>query len=198
MATPAVTPDPNVNPFDTPLSSEKQEQQQPAQQAKPTDPNVNPFDEPLDSEKAPSDTGEVDNDVGNKVIVPKEGESFQDTMKRAVEYHKSLTPEQQKAAIGKEAATIPKKTAETLGAAAAIGAGGAAALASPLETHAALSAGFKALMPALTAGVAGIGDWAEAHPVASKVLWEGLKAVMTGTAAGAGAKLAGKIVKAAP
>jgi hypothetical protein len=198
MTTAAVTPDPNQNPFDTPLNSEKQEQQQPAQQGKPFDPSVNPFDEPLASEKSESDTGEVDNDVGNKVIVPKEGESFQDTVKRATDYHKSLTPEQQKAAIGKESATIPKKTAETLGAAAAIGAGGAAALASPLELHSALSAGFKALAPALTSGVAGIGNWAQAHPVAAKVLWEGMKAAMTGTAAGMGASLAGKVIKSAP
>jgi hypothetical protein len=47
----------------------------------------------------PRKTGEITNDVGQKVIVPKEGESFSDTMKRAVAYHKSLTPEQQQAAL---------------------------------------------------------------------------------------------------
>ena len=75
-----------------------------------------------DTKPDPSQTGEIVNDVGNKVIVPKNGESFADTMKRAVQYHNSLTPEQRQAAIDKETATMPKKTAQTLGAAATIGA----------------------------------------------------------------------------
>jgi hypothetical protein len=78
-------------------------------------------------ETDPRKTGELVNDVGNKVIVPKDGESFADTMKRAVQYHKSLTPQQQQAAIDKETATIPAKAAQTLGAAATIGVVGPAA-----------------------------------------------------------------------
>ena len=60
----------------------------------------------------PRQTGEITNDVGQKVIVPKDGESFSDTMRRAVAYHKSLTPEQQKAALDAEAKTIPAKAVE--------------------------------------------------------------------------------------
>lgn len=84
-------------------------------------------------ETDPSKTGEITNDVGNKVIVPKDGEDFADTMKRAVLYHKSLTPQQQQAAIDKETATMPEKTAETLAGAATIGAVGPALMAAPGE-----------------------------------------------------------------
>ena len=146
----------------------------------------------------PGVTGEITNDVGNKVIVPKDGEEFTDTMARAVGHWKSLTPEQQQDAVRKETATMPEKAGETMGAAAVLGFGGGAALASPLELHSALTAGFKALTPALTSGVVGVGQWAEAHPVAARALWEGLKAVMAGTAVGAGARIAGKIINASP
>lgn len=60
----------------------------------------------------PRQTGEITNDVGQKVIVPKDGESFSDTMKRAVAYHKSLTPQQQQAALDAETKTIPAKALE--------------------------------------------------------------------------------------
>jgi len=70
----------------------------------------------------PRKTGEIVSDIGQKVIVPKDGESFADTLKRAVAYHKSLTPGQQKAALDAETKTMPKKAAQTLGAAATIGA----------------------------------------------------------------------------
>jgi hypothetical protein len=84
-------------------------------------------------ENDPGKTGEITNDVGNTVIVPKDGESFSDTLKRAVAHNKAMTPEQQQAAIDKETATMPKKTAQTLGAAATIGAVGPALLAAPGE-----------------------------------------------------------------
>lgn len=69
--------------------------------------------------------GEQTNDVGNKVIVPRDGESFADTMKRAAAYGKTVSPEQ----INAEMATAPTKVAQTLGAAPLIGAVGAAGLA---------------------------------------------------------------------
>jgi hypothetical protein len=81
----------------------------------------------------PSDSGEITNDVGQKVIVPKDGEDFADTVKRAIQYHKSLTPEQQQAALDAETSTIPAKTAQTLGAAATTGVVGPALLAVPGE-----------------------------------------------------------------
>jgi hypothetical protein len=69
--------------------------------------------------------GQVRNDVGNTVIVPREGESFADTMQRAAAYGRTVTPQQ----INAEMATAPKKVAQTLVAAPAIGAAGTAALA---------------------------------------------------------------------
>ena len=63
------------------------------------------------------------------MIVPKDGESFADTMKRAAAYGKTVTQDQ----INKEMATAPGKVATTLAAAPAIGFGGAASLAAPGE-----------------------------------------------------------------
>ena len=57
----------------------------------------------------PGVTGEITNDVGNKIIVPKDGEDFGDTIKRAIAYHHSLTPQQQQEAQDKETATTPKR-----------------------------------------------------------------------------------------
>ena len=61
--------------------------------------------------------GEETNDVGNTVIVPKEGESFADTMQRAAAQGKKTTP----VMINKELATVPAKAPVVLGTAAAIG-----------------------------------------------------------------------------
>src|SRR2546427_8348357 len=61
--------------------------------------------------------GEQINDVGNRVIVPAEGEDFATTMRRAAAYGKTVTPAQ----IQAEMATAPKKVATVLGAAPAIG-----------------------------------------------------------------------------
>jgi hypothetical protein len=69
--------------------------------------------------------GEQINDVGNRVIVPKEGESFSDTMNRAAVYGKTVTQGQ----INAEVQTMPGKVATVLGAAPVIGAAGAAGLA---------------------------------------------------------------------
>ena len=77
----------------------------------------------------PESTGETTNDVGNTVIVPKDGESFADTMQRAASYGKTVTPEQMNA----EMRTAPAKAATVVAAAPAIGAAGTAALAAPGE-----------------------------------------------------------------
>src|SRR5579859_7541154 len=76
-----------------------------------------------DATQAPP-SGEITNDVGNTVIVPKPGESFADTMARARAYGATVTQDQ----ISKEMATAPKKVATVLAAAPVIGAGGTAAL----------------------------------------------------------------------
>jgi hypothetical protein len=136
MSTPAVTPqsDPFAE-FGGASTGNANPQAKPSQPQPAPDPfkefggvSVDP-----ETKANPQQTGEITNDVGQKVIVPKDGESFQDTMKRAVQYHQSLTPEQRKAAINAETATIPKKAAQTIAAAPAIGAVGTAALAAPGE-----------------------------------------------------------------
>ena len=67
-----------------------------------------------------------------------------------------------------------------------------------IAAHAALSAGIPALVTALTKGTVSLGEWAVEHPTAAKILWHGIGAAITGTAAGAGARLAGKIIREAP
>lgn len=71
-------------------------------------------------------------------------------------------------------------------------------VAGAVAAPAAIWGGINALAPAMTRGVVGMTAWAAEHPIAAKMIWEGLKASMYGTAAGAGAKIAGKIIKAAP
>lgn len=78
--------------------------------------------------------GEQTNDIGKTVIVPKEGESFQDTMKRAAQYGSTVTQKD----INEEGATAPKKVAQSLGAAAGIGVAGPALLAGAGEAASAL------------------------------------------------------------
>lgn len=72
-----------------------------------------------------ADTGETKNDIGKTVIVPKEGESFADTMNRAIAQGKKTTPQD----IQDEMKTAPGKAATVLTAAPVIGAVGTAALA---------------------------------------------------------------------
>jgi hypothetical protein len=85
--------------------------------------------------------GQQTNDVGNTVIVPQDGESFQDTMRRAAAYGKTVTPGQ----INAEMRTAPAKAAETLAAAPAIGAVGTAALAGVGEGASNLPRAFQGL-----------------------------------------------------
>jgi hypothetical protein len=125
---------------------------QPEQQSSPTPPPGFEIDQPQDN------SGTVRNDVGNKVIVPKPGESFEDTMQRAAAYGKTVTPTQ----INAELATAPTKAAEALVAAPVIGAAGTAALAAPSE---AVGAGEKVLQ--LTESQ--LEKFAEAYPHLAKL-----------------------------
>ena len=102
-----------INPFDAPLQSEIQEHQQAQAATLKASPTGNPFDEPLMSEKAEaamtgSDTGAITNDVGNAVIMPKEGESFDETLRRAAAYGRTVAPQQTNA----EMATLVNWRAE--------------------------------------------------------------------------------------
>jgi hypothetical protein len=125
-------------------------------------------------------------------------ESFTDTVQRAIANQKAMTAAERQRQLSAAASTMPEKVPETLAGAAGIGLAGPATLAAVGSTPAAVSAGARALIPALTRGVVGVTAWAAEHPVAAKVIWESLKAGLTGTAAGAGARFAGKIIKAAP
>jgi hypothetical protein len=87
--------------------------------------------------------GQVRNDVGNTVIVPKPGESFADTMRRAAAYGQTVTPQQ----INAEMRTAPAKAAATLAAAPVIGAAGAAALAGTGEAGSYAFQTLKNLLP---------------------------------------------------
>ncbi len=114
------TPQPDDNPFSAPLQSEGGQASIPQSASQPSD---NPFDVPLRSEQnASANPGQVTNDVGNTVIVPKAGESFADTMKRAAAQGGKTTQSQ----IDAEMATAPSKAAEVLVAAPVIGAAGVA------------------------------------------------------------------------
>jgi len=73
--------------------------------------------------------GESRDDIGNRIIVPKQGESFEDTMNRAADYGKTVTPAQ----IAAQAKQGFRDDAGLLAAAPILGAGGAAALAGSAE-----------------------------------------------------------------
>jgi hypothetical protein len=72
-------------------------------------------------------TGQQTNYAGLQDIVPKEGESFSDTMKRGIQYGKTVTPDQ----VQQQSQADLKLAPAVVAAAPAIGAGGAAAIAGP-------------------------------------------------------------------
>jgi hypothetical protein len=111
--------------------------------------------------------GEQTNELGNKVIVPAEGESFADTMKRAATYGKTVTPRQ----INQEMATAPRKAAQVLAAAPLMGAVGAGSLAAPGELISYAPAAAKAIQ-----------EMAKAHPFAAGLVKKALYAVGAGAA----------------
>lgn len=196
MTTPAVTPTTPQSPFAEfgGVSTEAPPQTaQPAQPVQPT--QSDPFAEfggvkaePDTTTTDPRKTGEITNDVGQKVIVPKDGESFSDTMKRAVAYHKSLTPEQQQAALDAEAKTMPAKAVEA-------GIGGPLAAAGTYAAGAMLpvaSAALPSVLMHTTEGVKALGAWASAHPIQAYMLYQVVRDLIPG------AKKAMGLIKAAP
>ena len=96
--------------------------------------------------------GEQLNEIGNKVIVPKEGEDFDTTMRRAAAYGKTVMPQQ----INAEMATAPKKAGQVM-----LGSllGGAA-------FPATVAAG-EAVAPVLVPAAKAVTAWTTAHPVAA-------------------------------
>jgi hypothetical protein len=123
MSTQTVTP--QLSPIEQLMGSQPSTPSQPQPGA-----NLSPIEQLMGQPAQQADTpGQQTNDVGNTVIVPKDGESFSDTMKRAAAQGQQTTPDQ----INREIATMPGKVATTLAAAPAIGAAGTAALAIPGE-----------------------------------------------------------------
>jgi hypothetical protein len=193
MTTPAVTPTTPQSPFAEFGGVSTDAQPQTAKPAQPVQPTQSdPFAEfggvkaePDTTTTDPRKTGEITNDVGQKVIVPKDGESFSDTMKRAVAYHKSLTPEQQQAALDAEAKTIPAKAVEA-------GIGGPLAAAGTYAAGAMLPAALPSVLMHTTEGVKALGAWANAHPIQAYMLYQVVKDLVPG------AKKAMGLIKAAP
>ena len=200
MTTPAVTPT-QPDPFAefggastgnaTPQKAPAQPAAQPTQST-PSDPFAEfggvKVEPDTKATTDPRQTGEITNDVGLKVIVPKDGESFSDTMKRAVAYHKSLTPEQQQAALDAEAKTMPAKALEA-------GIGGPLAAAGTYAAGAMLpvaSAALPSVLMHTTEGVKALGAWASAHPIQAYMLYQVVKDLVPG------AKKAMGLIKAAP
>jgi hypothetical protein len=154
------------------LEQQQAPQQSPA--ANNSSSNISPLEQ-LEQQQAPASatpqTGEVTNDVGNTVIVPKDGESFTDTVNRAITHQKSMTPQQQQTAIDAEMKTAPKKAAETLAASAGIGIGGPAALAALGEGGSALyELAVNHLAGSVLPGMEGVAARAKLLEMAPKVL----------------------------
>jgi hypothetical protein len=159
-----------------------------ASQALPDTLPADYFDKKDNPPADPRKTGEITNDVGLKVIVPKDGESFSDTMKRAVAYHKSLTPEQQQAALDAEAKTIPAKALEA-------GIGGPLAAVGSYAAGAMVPVAAAALPSVLmhtVEGVKALNAWAIKNPVQAVLLYHAVRELLPG------AKKAMGIVKAVP
>jgi hypothetical protein len=110
---------------------------QPAQQPAPAS-DLSPLEQLVQQSAKPTQpatpSGQVTNDVGQMVVTPRDGESFQDTVNRAKALQKGREASgTQQTALDAETATIPKKTAQTLAGAATIGAVGPAVMAVPGE-----------------------------------------------------------------
>lgn len=132
----------------------------------------------LDFSKAQAlEDGQQINDVGNTVIVPKEGESYADTIKRAVDHYKKMPPSELQDRINRETSmrSLAPKVATTLAAAPAIGAGGSAILSLPGEVLGAARSALPKVIPATIAGVKAVGQWAKDNPVQAYILYHTIK-----------------------
>lgn len=107
-------------------------------------------------------TGQTTNDTGATVIVPKEEESFSDTMKRAAAFGQTAQAKTE-AAQESTAKNLGTKAAETLAAAPVAGAAGAAGLAGAGELGALTPQAVSALKSVI-----------QAHPTIAKVVFSGI------------------------
>jgi hypothetical protein len=179
QTTPQVTP-PQVaqvtNPFDAPLQSEQKAgtptpvQPQRTQQTQ----SENPFDVPLASErvKTPAEADAAASQTRQDLVSGLTGMA-----------NPSWSDEQkQQFAQGKAAGAVSVPMVAS----------------SYLAAHAALSAGVPALVGALTKGTISLGEWATEHPMAAKIIYHGIRSAIMGSAAGAAAKVVGKVIDSAP
>src|SRR5215472_12358787 len=97
-------------------------------------------------------------------ITPEPGESFSDTMQRAAQAGKSVTPEE----VSSQAWKGLKEAPAVLAAAPAIGAAGAGAEVLPAAT-------LPRVLPATIQGVKAVGSWASSHPIQAYILYEILR-----------------------
>jgi hypothetical protein len=156
---------------------------QPSVSAQPQGQNdLSPIERLMQQPPAQQSTpsGQVTNDVGQQVVTPQPGESFTDTVNRAKALQKQREAAgTQQQALNAESATIPAKTAQTLGAAATIGGVGPAILAAPGE--------IAGLAPEAVSAAKAL---VQAHPVAAKALGKMLVAGAMGGDLGHSAKTA--------
>jgi hypothetical protein len=120
-------------------------------------------------------SGQTTNDTGSTVITPKEGESFEDTMKRAAAFGQTAQAKTQ-AAQESTVRNLGTKAAQTLVAAPVIGAAGAAGGAAVNEVAAAVPS----VIPHTIEGVKALGAWAQANPVQAYVLYQVIRDLIPG------------------
>jgi hypothetical protein len=174
MSTPAFIPDSTTAAAPPPASSS------PSPPSGAATPAFIPDAEPAAAPSEPTDPGYNINDVGNRVFTPREGESDSSVMQRAIAYHKSLSPEQQKLAIDKEMATMPSKVPQVLGAAALAGVAGPGALAGAGEAGAAVADAVPSVLPHTIEGVKALGAWASKNPMQAYILFQVMKELIPG------------------
>lgn len=122
-----------------------------------------------------------------KYLVQKQGESYPDFMKRAVEYGKTVTAEQIQ-----DEAKQPKKAASALARGPEYGALGAGVLAGSAEAVSALGTGLKTLLPVGVAGAKALAQWVEKNPMKAYMLYQLAKEVVPGV------KKTSEFIKKAP
>lgn len=137
------------------------------------------------SPASPPAGGEITNDIGKTVIVPKDGEAFSETLSRAVAQGRKTKQKD----IDDELATAPGKAATVLAAAPAIGAVGAASLTGAgVLGKEALSLGSEYA----EYGAQKVAEMAAEHPEATKFVVKTLAGLLAGEGLGLGhAKSAG-------
>jgi hypothetical protein len=145
----------------SPLEQLEQQSTQ-GQAAQPAAPqsNLSPLEQlEQKAQQVGTPSGQVTNDVGQQVVVPKDGESYSDTINRAVALTKQRQQNgTQQQAVDAETSTIPAKAAETVAAAPLIGAAGTAASALPGE------------LPEIVKAAGSIGKWVKENPVSALAL----------------------------